>query len=201
MRLNYMSELSDLVDPSERQTVDDIRARRGTEGLLELDRLLLHSVPLAAGWNAFFGAVRTRTVLPADIREMAICRVAAINRAWYEWKHHAPLAREAGVSELALNSVLTGTNEGLSDVSQLVLQLTDAMTKEIAVADQLFEKVREVFSSREVVELTLTIAAYNCVSRFLVVLNVGNANGNAPVNLAAITMAESSRLRTPMNAN
>jgi hypothetical protein len=36
-----------------------------------------------------------------------------------------------------------------------------------------------VLGDREVVELTATVAAYNCVSRFLVALDVGECNGTA----------------------
>ena len=164
----------------DREIRDLIRARRGPESLLEIDRILLHSVPLAAGWHSFFGAVRNETLLPADIREVAICRVAAINHAWYEWKHHAPLARAAGVTEAGMDSILGGGFQGLSTPLQLVLRYTDTMTKQVAVDDPLFREIKAVFSDRYVVELTLTIAAYNCVSRFLVALNIGDANGQSP---------------------
>lgn len=43
---------ADLAEPAA------VRARRGG-GPLNLDRVLLHSPPLAAGWNAFMGTVRT----------------------------------------------------------------------------------------------------------------------------------------------
>src|SRR5690606_15711496 len=45
-RIPYQPE--DLAEPAE--VVDAIRRRRGGK-LLELDRMLLHSAPLAAGWN------------------------------------------------------------------------------------------------------------------------------------------------------
>jgi len=40
------------------------------------------------------------------------------------------------------------------------------------VPDDVFARIRERFAEREVVELTATIAAYNCVSRFLEALRV-----------------------------
>jgi alkylhydroperoxidase family enzyme len=53
-----------------------------------------------------------------------------------------------------------------------VLAYTDAMTREIRVADPVFAAVRTHFAEREIVELTATIAAYNCVSRFLEALRI-----------------------------
>ena len=90
--------------------VHRIQARRAPRPLQSLDLALLHSPPLADGWNSFLGAVRTRTNLAADLRELAICRVAVCNGAWYEWGHHAPLAVEAGVSKEAMESVKTQEN-------------------------------------------------------------------------------------------
>ncbi|KAF2455718.1 hypothetical protein BDY21DRAFT_350133 [Lineolata rhizophorae] len=51
------------------------------------------------------------------------------------------------------------------------------MTRDVAVDDAVFAELREHFSEQDIVELTATIAAYNCVSRFLVALDVGEVNG------------------------
>ncbi|MFZ0752393.1 MAG: hypothetical protein WAN00_01385, partial [Trebonia sp.] len=62
---------------------DRIRQRRGGK-LTALDGVLLHSPPFADGWNGMLGAVRGASTLPADIRELAILRVASRNGADYE---------------------------------------------------------------------------------------------------------------------
>ena len=54
-----------------------------------------------------------------------------------------------------------------------ILEYTDAMTIGCIVPDPLFKKIKEHVSDQEIVEITSTIAAYNCVSRFLVALDVG----------------------------
>jgi len=56
------------------------------------------------------------------------------------------------------------------------LSYTDAMTLSVSVPDEVFAKLKANFSEKEVVEITATIAAYNCVSRFLVALDVGERN-------------------------
>jgi alkylhydroperoxidase family enzyme len=40
--------------------------------------------------------------------------------------------------------------------------------------DDVFAELRDHFSDREVVELTVTVGTYNLVSRFLVALEVGS---------------------------
>ncbi|CAI4215128.1 unnamed protein product [Parascedosporium putredinis] len=142
---------------------------------------------VADGWNSFLGAVRTRTSIAEDIKELAISRVAVCNRAWYEWGHHAPLAVKAGVSE-AVMEIAKGPDplqrdqkpESVGEKEWAVLVYTDEMTRNVEVADETFALVKGLFNEQEVVEITATIACYNCVSRFLVALDVGERNGLGP---------------------
>lgn len=144
--------------------------------MIPLDKALLHAPPVADGWNSFLKAVRTQTTLPDSIREIAICRVATLNQAWFEWDAHAPLLKKANVLDDATVEQLKDREydgSGLDEKHLAVLEYTDAMTLGCVVRQAKFEKMKSIFSEREVVELTATVAAYNCVSRFLVALDVG----------------------------
>ena len=153
------------------EVAERVRARRkGT--LTPLDLMLLHSEPLADGWNTLMGAVRSRFELPADLRELAICRVAVLNDAPYEWQAHAPLLRQAGFSDEQLAAVRKPDDASLSPLHRLVLAYTDAMTRDVRVPDELFAAVLGELGERGTVELTATVASYNMVSRFLVALQV-----------------------------
>lgn len=165
-----------------------IAARRNPRPLIPLDLSLLHSPPVADGWNSFLGAIRSQTIVDSGILELAVCRVAVLNNAVYEWNAHAPLALKGGVKpdELQAARTLPCTAEG--DQSQLessvltaqqraVLRYADQMTRTITVQDEVFAQLQAVgFNDREIVELTTGIAGYNCVSRFLVALDVGENN-------------------------
>lgn len=68
-------------------------------------------------------------------------------------------------------------NEGvLNEAYEAVIRYTDAMTLNVQVEDEVFGRLKEYFNEKEIVEITATIAAYNCVSRFLVALDVGERN-------------------------
>jgi alkylhydroperoxidase family enzyme len=58
-----------------------------------------------------------------------------------------------------------------------VLRYTDAMTLDVSVPEDVFKELRAHMGEKEIVELTASVAAYNCVSRFLVALDVGETNG------------------------
>ena len=87
---------ADIAEPAE--LVAAIRQRRGGE-LINLDRLLLYSPPMAAGWNQLLGAVRRQLQLSPYLREVAMCVVAVLNGAEYEFVHHAPELLAAGGSD------------------------------------------------------------------------------------------------------
>ncbi|KAI1199462.1 AhpD-like protein [Nemania serpens] len=193
MRLPYVPDPPPTPTPSDAAIVSRITARRAPRPLQPLDLALLHSPEIADGWNSFLGAVRTRSSLPASLRELAICRVAVCNRAWYEWAHHAPLASAAGLGPAALgivkaadlDAVAEGDREaaradGLGEREWAVLRYADEMTRNVSVGDETFGALKAVCGDREVVEVTATVAAYNCVSRFLVALDVGEKNGTGP---------------------
>jgi 4-carboxymuconolactone decarboxylase len=135
--------------------------------------VLLNSAPLAQGWEAMLTAIRNRASLPARLRELVILRIAMLNGAHYEFDAHVPHALKARVPEEAVNALRDGKlSQQLTAFDRLVLELADAMTRDIEVPDELFERVRAHFDDTQLVELVATIAAYNMVSRFLVALRI-----------------------------
>jgi alkylhydroperoxidase family enzyme len=171
-RIPYRPET--LAEPAE--LVAAIRARRGGR-LLNLDRMLLHSPPLAAGWNGYLKAVRTDLSLDARLRELAILVVASLNSAAYEFHHHAPEYLRAGGTAAQIDA-LADPEQALrqadlfDDVDLAVLRMSIEMTRGVAVADGTFDAVRVALGDRQTVELVGVVAAYNMVSRFLVALDI-----------------------------
>lgn len=165
---------ADIAEPA--ALVNAIRARRGG-ALINLDRMLLHSVPFAQGWNVFLGAVRRELSLSPKLREIAMCGVAMLNHAEYEFFHHAPELLAAGGTQEQVDAI---RRIGVSDqdlsmfdaVERDAIALTLAMTREVRVPTILMERLQKKLGNTALVELVGTIAAYNMVSRFLVALGV-----------------------------
>lgn len=162
MRVPYVSNPPETKTEEHAAIVKRIEERRAPRPLQSLDLALLHSPHVADGWNSFLGAVRTKTTLTDDIRELAISRVAVCNKAWYEWKHHAPLAVKGGVSEAGLEAIKQDTlgerPAELSEKQWAVLLYTDEMTRNVHVKDETFDRLREFFSEQEIVEVTATVS-------------------------------------------
>jgi alkylhydroperoxidase family enzyme len=171
-RVPYLPQ--DLAEPA--ALIDAIRTRRGGR-LLHLDRMLLHSPPLAAGWNGFLKAVRTELELDPRLRELAICAVAALNGAHYEFHHHAPEFLRAGGTAAQAEALhaperAAHLDDLFDDTARAALRLTIEMTRQVAVSDATFEGARAALGDRGAVELVAVIATYNMVSRFLVALGI-----------------------------
>jgi AhpD family alkylhydroperoxidase len=140
-----------------------------------LYRTLLNSPEIAKGWEALLTAVRNKNSLPASLRELMILRVAVLNRAQFEFDAHVPHALKAGVSDQQIELIQKDKiTAGFTDLEILVMELTDVMTREIQVPDDLYNKVKAHFNDREILEVVTTISAYNMVSRLLNALNVGH---------------------------
>ena len=169
--------VADQPTPDEPELVARIRSRRGGK-LLNLDRMLLNSPPFAHGWNTHLGAVRGELTLSARLRELAVCAVAVLNDAEYEFSQHAPeLLRAGGTARQveALRALESGpvTADVFDPTESAVLRLTTEMTRNIKVSEATFEAVRSRLNNeRQIVELVGVIATYNMVSRFLVALEV-----------------------------
>jgi AhpD family alkylhydroperoxidase len=168
-RLDFVDENSPDIDG---ELLRSIRARRGGT-LLNLDRQLLHSAPLARGWNGLMGAIRGEMKLDGRLRELVILRVAVLNRAPYEFAQHAPVARAEGLSQAQVDAVRSWQDSPLFDAgTRAVLAYADAMTQQVQVPQPLFDALCLHLDEREVVELTATVAGYNMVSRFLEALQI-----------------------------
>lgn len=188
MRLPYAPPTAQ--SPEDEEIYTRIAARRHPRPLIPLDLTLLHAPPLANGYNSFVGAIRSSTVLDQGLLELAISRVAILTNAVYEWNAHAPLALKGGIKPEELKVVRAvpstiGSEEAvkalgesaLSPLQRAIVRYTDQLTVTVRVEDAVFGVLREEgLSDREVVELTTGIAGYNCVSRILVSLDVGENN-------------------------
>ena len=173
-------EWTPALKPQPQDLVDAILKRRGGT-MINLDKALLWSEPLARAWNIYLGAVRSGLPTSWKLRELGICTVALLTGAEYEYHHHAPDFLTAGGTQAeldALNRAVQAdptqpiTDAALHATERLVVQYAAQMTRNVKVDDALFTQLKATFTTTELVELTTAIATYNMVARFLVALQI-----------------------------
>ncbi len=151
------------------------RIRAGRRGaLINVYKLLLHAPPLAAIWLDFVSTARFKTELDGRLREIVIVRVAHLNRTTYVFKQHVPqLSAPEGLSDAECDALADWRQaKSFSAREQAALAYTDAMTRDIAVPDEVFDALRPHFSERQIVELTVLIGLYNMHTRVFTALGI-----------------------------
>ena len=153
-------ELSDLVQ--------GFRAgRRGR--LINIYRMLLNSPALAESWFNHSNAVRWKTTLDWRLREIVIIRVGHLTKCDYVLRQHVPsLALADGLTVQECDALADWSGSKFFDARErAVLTYADAMTRDIAVPDDVFAAVKRHFGDRQIVELTVLIGTYNMNARVL----------------------------------
>ena len=106
--------------------------------------------------------MRFGTTLDGRLREIVILRVAHLNGATYVFKQHVPeLALAEGLSMAECEAITDWPRSDLfSARERAALAYADAMTRDIAVPDAVFAALKDHFSERQMVELTVLVGDY-----------------------------------------
>jgi 4-carboxymuconolactone decarboxylase len=159
--------------PELSELIAKIKGARGGR-LINIYRLMLHSPALANAWFDLNQAVRYGTEIDGQCRELAVIRVAILNNVEYVIHAHGPVyALKEGLTPAQVEALADWSSSSLfTDKQRALLSYVDAMTRDIDVPDKVFAEVREHFTQRQVVELTMLVGAYNMLTRFLKALKV-----------------------------
>ncbi|MFC4113916.1 carboxymuconolactone decarboxylase family protein [Nonomuraea zeae] len=125
---------------------------------------------LYRAWLRFGGALLDGT-LPARDRELAILRTAYHAGSAYEWAHHARLGREAGLTDVEIESVRQ--LDALWPVEdRLVLQVADDLHYAGDLTDATWAALCDRYDEVGRIELVMLVAHYGMLALVLRTLRV-----------------------------
>ena len=128
---------------------------------------------LFRAWLRFAGVLMPRGSLPRADTELVIMRVAYNCRCDYEWRHHEPLARAAGLSAEDLERVLDGPGgRGWRPRQALLLRAADELHEERELTDRVWRRLRREFSDVQLIELLMLVGHYELLAMTLNTLRV-----------------------------
>jgi alkylhydroperoxidase family enzyme len=165
--------LDDTTNPELAELAGKLRAgRRGT--LINVYRLLLHSPALAESWFGHSNAVRWKTDLGGRLRELVIIRVALLLNCDYIVKQHVPeLIGPEGITQAEVEALPHWRLASFFSASErAAFAYAEAMTRDVDVADAVYDELKAHFSERQIVELTVLIGSYNMNARVLTALRI-----------------------------
>ena len=111
-------------------------------------------------------AIRYASVIPGDLRELAILTCGVHWRANYEWSAHSKLALREGVSQEVLDGLLAGRAPTKPD-QLIVYNFVEALQKRTRVDDATYKAAFDLLGERGVVELVFLTGYYALISHTL----------------------------------
>src|ERR1700730_11845157 len=125
--------------PEAQAMVEEIRQSRSGR-FPHLFHMQLYNPDVVDGWLRLGTAVRFKSDLDGPTRELAICLVATLTRAEYEYRAHRRIAIELGFSEAQIDGLDNWQSAEWFDAKQrAVLALAQALTRDVKVDDASFE--------------------------------------------------------------
>lgn len=128
-------------------------------------KVLAHS---PAALRLFLSVTRAMTTLTLDprLRELAFVAASRLNRSAICDTFHSSLGRQAGLTPAQLDGLADpATSPAYDERERLVIRYAEQLTVAGEVDDALHTALAQHLSSRELIELALTVAAANFSNR------------------------------------
>jgi 4-carboxymuconolactone decarboxylase len=109
----------------------------------------------------------TSTLPPRD-RELLILRTSALSRADYDWGHHVPAAKRAGLTDDEIARIAKGPEAGRwSAFDATLLRAADELHRDQFITDTTWTALAKTYNERQLMDAIFTVGQYTMVSMFL----------------------------------
>ena len=128
--------------------------------------MMLHSPELAWRTTQLSDVLRFGSSLPADVLELCIIIGARAADNEFTWSEHVPWARDAGVSEGAIEAVGRRSDDisGLHDPERLVIEFGSELMYDRDLSDATFERAKDVYGDRGAIEMSFLMGYYGMIA-------------------------------------
>ncbi|MFF6952249.1 carboxymuconolactone decarboxylase family protein [Streptomyces iakyrus] len=133
---------------------------------------LTHAPTQLDAFLTYANSLRAADLSPR-LRELAILTVGHATRSAYEVAHHQSHGLKAGLTEEQLAAVADFEDSGLFDETEkAVMRLAKESTLRVDVPEETWQAAAAHLTSRQMVELSLSIAWYNSGVRIMGLLGI-----------------------------
>ncbi len=165
----------------------DAETRRVYDGVLEqwgrisnFSQVLAHQPAALQGWMLPNDAIRLNKVKTdpdyVKIQQLVIIKTSALNRSAYCMSHNVPLGKKIGLSEAQIAAAQGDdymASPALDARQKAAIRWAEAVTNLTARDDDAaFQAMRQHFSEKEIVELTVFCGMWNYSNRLCEALHV-----------------------------
>ncbi|RFU41325.1 carboxymuconolactone decarboxylase family protein [Actinomadura logoneensis] len=152
---------------------ETLRAVVAATGPLHVFTTLARHPGLFPAWLGFGSKLLFEGTLDGRVREIAILRVAHQRSCAYEWTHHVPIARAAGLTEAEIEA-LKGAPDAhpWPSADRAVIDAADELHASSTVSDATWAALAERFDEAGLIELIMLIGQYHMLAFTLNALRV-----------------------------
>jgi len=167
--MSWLSDASKTGSPEVVATFRDVAASRGW--VSNLLRSIGHAPEALARFSALGHYGRYGTALSELQRELVI--VVTGRTVAYAWAHHAPLARQVGVTDEQLGEIKAGrTPTSLPAADRALCDLVFALGAMKGVPEMVRREAQRHFSERQITDIAMLAAYYLAAASLIVGLDV-----------------------------
>jgi uncharacterized peroxidase-related enzyme len=128
-------------------------------------RAMAHNSDMLQGFLALNSAL-ARTKLDGKLRELAYIKTSELNECDYCLHHHRALGKKAGLSERQVNETAASeTSDAYDSLQRDVMRYAEEVTRHIHASDEVFARLKQTLSDREIVELAMAVGIANFTNR------------------------------------
>lgn len=135
---------------------------------IDIFKTCLRNLSLCRSWMPF-----TRYILSTDNgmksreKELLILRTSVLCNADYDWAHHLPAAKRAGVSDEEILRIVKGPDAaGWNVMDAALLRAADELHRDSHVSDKTWASLKQRYNDSEMMDLVFTVGQYTMVSMF-----------------------------------
>lgn len=119
------------------------------------------------------------SVLPDEVREMAILWTARRMGAAYEWVKHVPPARKAGISEAVIEELRRGQKlEGLTRTQEEALCVVECVLRQQSIPQATQDALEKEVGLKGVIELVVLCGFYQMIAGVIFAFDVPLPEGS-----------------------
>jgi len=142
--------------------------RNGLGTVLNVHRMMAHHPELLAAWTPLRQHITNGGTLSARHRELIILRVAALAGVAYEWHHHVARASLAGIGPTEVEAVrIAKATDWPDEQESALLAATDELFQSLAVGDDVWAVLTELFTVPQILDLIVTVGMYTTLAMFI----------------------------------
>lgn len=141
-------------------------------------RVWLQSPKFAAQAQALGQYARYDSALAPALSEIAILVTARYWSSGFEWTHHAPIAKSAGVPEAAIAAISQALTYAFSDAQmQAVFDFSVELHRDKQVSDATYGAAHEALGTKACVDLVGICGYYTLISMTINTFDVPDGDG------------------------